>query len=173
MSIDRSDFADVYAQHLRRVYAFHAYRTGNRHAAEDLTQATFERALRAWPRFDPRRSSQRTWLLSIARNLLIDAHRRERPVPLESPPGRVASAPGPEARFAGSPELAQALAALSDRERELVALRFGADLTGPEIAALLEITADGAHQGLSRALRKLRATLEAAPAADGVPRAAA
>ena len=43
---------------------------------EDLTQATFERALRAWARFDPSRASARTWLLAIARKLLVDHIRR-------------------------------------------------------------------------------------------------
>ena len=43
-----------------------------------MTQATFERALLAWSRFDPRRASERTSLLAIAKNLLIDHQRRER-----------------------------------------------------------------------------------------------
>ena len=69
-------FARVYEEHVWRVYGFLAYRLGDREAAEDLTQATFERALRAWSRYDPARASVATWLLRIAANLLVDHHRR-------------------------------------------------------------------------------------------------
>ena len=81
MSSGDSDFARVYDEHLWHVYGFLAYRLRDRDLAEDLTQTTFERALRAWPRFDPRRASERTWLLTIARNLLTDHHRREHAEP--------------------------------------------------------------------------------------------
>ena len=56
------DFARVYEEHVWIVYGFLAYRLRDQAAAEDLTQATFEHALRAWSRFDPRRGSERTWL---------------------------------------------------------------------------------------------------------------
>src|SRR5579862_2463946 len=99
-------FVRVYEQHVWSVYGFLAYRVRDRDLAEDLTQATFERALRAWSRFDPRRASERTWLLAIARNLLIDHHRRDRSVPVDTLEERVArSVPGPEQLAEGSPEL--------------------------------------------------------------------
>ena len=66
MNRGQSDFARVYEEHVWRVYGFLAYRLRDRDAAEDLTQATFERALRAWSRFDPRRASESTWLIAIA-----------------------------------------------------------------------------------------------------------
>ena len=78
MQSEESKFTRVYDEHVWRVYGFFAYRVGHQDAAEDLTQATFERALRAWSRFDPRRASESTWLLAIARNLLIDHYRRDR-----------------------------------------------------------------------------------------------
>src|SRR2546421_13052425 len=78
MNRQETDFGRVYEEHVWRVYGFLSYRVRNRELAEDLTQITFERALRAWSRFDPRRASESTWLLAIARNLLIDHHRRDR-----------------------------------------------------------------------------------------------
>jgi RNA polymerase sigma-70 factor, ECF subfamily len=161
MQREQSDFARVYDEHVWRVYGFVAYRLGDRYAAEDLTQATFERALRAWSRFDRRRASEGTWLLVIARNLLIDHYRRDRArliEPIDEHPAPVV--PGPEERFATSPELAGALARLSDRDREVLALRFGGDLTGPEIADLLGLTLANTQQILSRSLRKLRIMLD-------------
>src|SRR5438067_731894 len=142
---DGGNFARVYDEHVWRVYGFLAYRLRDRHATEDLTQATFERALRAWSRFDPRRASEQTWLLSIARNLLIDYHRRDRSALSEPIDERLLpSVAGPEDH--GSPELAEALAGLSDREREVLALRFGGDLTGQEIAQLLDLTLANVQQ---------------------------
>jgi RNA polymerase sigma factor (sigma-70 family) len=154
----------VYEAHVWRVYGFIAYRIGDRDVAEDLTQATFERALRAWSRFDPRRGSERTWLLAIAHNVLVDNHRRKRPTalgPIDE--NALPSVPGPEQRMGGAPELLEALAALSDRDREVLALRYGGDLTGPEIAELLGLSLDNVHQIISRSLRTLRRLLERSP----------
>src|ERR1700690_26447 len=100
-----SDFARAYDEHVWRIYGFLAYRLRDREAAEDLTQATFERALRAWSRFDPRRASESTWLIAIARNLLIDHHRRDHFSRFEPTDVRVApTVPGPEERFTTSPQ---------------------------------------------------------------------
>jgi RNA polymerase sigma-70 factor (ECF subfamily) len=162
-----SDFARAYEEHVWRIYGFLAYRLRDRETAEDLTQLTFERALRAWSRFDPRRASVSTWLIAIARNLLIDHHRRDRSNRLEPIDERLGpTVAGPEERFTTSPELIEALAQLSERDREVVALRFGGDLTGPEIAALLDLSLANVQQILSRSLRKLRFLLES----GGVPK---
>src|ERR1700685_4437837 len=154
------DFARVCEDHVWRVYGFLAYRARDRETAEDLTQATFERALRAWSRFDPRRASENTWLLAIARNLLIDHHRRDRsrqhqPIDEELVP----TVEGPEQHLGASPELIEALGQLAERDREVLALRFGGDLTGPEIAAMLDLSLSNVQQILSRSLRKLRGLL--------------
>jgi RNA polymerase sigma factor (sigma-70 family) len=165
MTGSQLEFVQVYEQQVWRVYGFLAYRVRDRDLAEDLTQATFERALRAWGRFDPQRASPGTWLLTIANNLLIDHHRRDhagQSEPLQE--AHEPAAPGPEARLGVAPELASALAELSAREREVIALRFGGDLTGPEIAALLDLTLANVQQILSRSLRKLRQALDDDPA---------
>jgi RNA polymerase sigma factor (sigma-70 family) len=164
------EFGRVYDEHVWRVYGFLAYRLHDREGAEDLTQATFERALRAWSRFDPRRASERTWLLAIARNLLIDHYRRDRSDRHEAiNEYNVPAVAGPEESSATSPELVQALAELTERDREVLALRFGGDLSGPEIATLLDLSLANVQQITSRSLRKLRATLESGEAAERGP----
>ena len=161
MSSRESEFARVYDEHLWHVYGFLSYRVRDRDLAEDLTQSTFERALRAWPRFDPRRASERTWLLTIARNLLIDHHRRDHPEPSgEIDEDLLPTTPGPEEAPTTWPELQDALQKLGEREREVIALRFGADLSGPEIAELTELNLANVQQILSRSLKRLRALLE-------------
>lgn len=158
-----NDFVEAYDDQVGNIYGFFAYRLGSREDAEDLTQQTFERALRAWSRFDPERAPLGVWLMTIARNLLIDFYRRNRAVRHESlddvEEERLGSeAPDPDLGI--DPELAEALAELSPRDREVIALRFGADLTGPEIAELADLSLANVQQILSRSLRRLRAALE-------------
>lgn len=162
------DFATVYDQHVSLVYGFFAYRLNNKRDAEDLTQQTFERALKAWPRYDPHRSAPGTWLTAIARNILIDhfrADRSTRHVPTD--PADLADSHDqqidePQLPSGIAPELAEALENLSDRDREVLALRFGADLHGPEIAAVTGLSLANVQQILSRTLRRLREELETA-----------
>jgi RNA polymerase sigma factor (sigma-70 family) len=161
---DTAEFARAYEDNVWAVYGFVGYRVSGREQAEDLTQQTFERALRAWRSFDPERASLRAWLLSIARNLVVDHHRREgrrrhSPVEgLEGHPDLVAA--GPEGSLGIDPDLEAALGRLGERDREILALRFGGDLSGPEIAELTELNLANVQQILSRSLRKLRAELE-------------
>src|SRR6187397_1922240 len=71
-------FATTAEEHLDDVYAYLVYLTRDRSLAEDLAADTFEKALRSWRRFDPRRASARTWLCQIARNVALDWFRSER-----------------------------------------------------------------------------------------------
>src|SRR5205823_6979315 len=139
-------------------YGYLAYRVRTRGEAEDLTQITFERALRAWGRYDERKASVRTWLLAIARNALIDHGRRgslRSNLSLNSGQVResdLPNAPGPESTSLGlSPDLSAALERLRDRERSVLALRFGGDLRTAEIAEMLDLTVANVQQILSRA----------------------
>ena len=157
-------FASAYDEYVWEVYGFFGYRLRSREEAEDLTQATFERALKAWNRFDPERAGVKTWLLAIARNLLIDYYRSPRssshdPLAEETFERELIDRDPTEA-LGLDPDLEAALTILGDRERELIALRFGGDLSGPEIAELTGLTLANVQQILSRALRRLRAELE-------------
>jgi RNA polymerase sigma factor (sigma-70 family) len=159
----RPNFTDAYEEHVWDVYGFLAYRVSTRADAEDLTQLTFERAFRAWDRYDERRGSLRTWLLAIAKNALTDHHRRDRSTSMRS----LSEADDPPVtteldhlRLGPDPEIARALSTLTDREREVIALRFGGDLTGPEIAKLLDLSVANVQQISSRALRSLRRQLD-------------
>ena len=171
-------FARLYDEHVWTVYGFFGYRLNSRHDAEDLTQQTFERAFKAWDGFDESRAGPATWLLAIARNLLIDHHRADRSGRLE-PIGAGGLRPDLEPaveigdRTLGlDPELEAALGRLNDRERELVALRFGGDLSGPEIAGLTGLSLANVQQILSRSLRRLRTELEGGGADSRLGRSA-
>ncbi len=157
----KPDYSEAFEQHVWEVHGFFAYRLGSRAEAEDLTQETFVRAWRAWTRYDPARAGLRTWLLTIARNLLID-HYRSRAARPEVELGEDVDPPAPEEPMSLGldPALERALTALGEREREIIALRFGGDLSGPEIAQLTDLTLANVQQILSRSLRRMRASLE-------------
>jgi RNA polymerase sigma factor (sigma-70 family) len=158
------EFEALYAAEAQGLFAFLVYRTGDRALAEDLMADAFERALRARGRFDRRRGSRKTWLYAIALNVLRDHVRRAAAEgrALERVGG--AGAEGTEDRaIAGLGErdaLFAALATLSEEEREAVALRFGADLSVPEVARALGEPLQRVEGRVYRALRKLRDRLE-------------
>lgn len=163
----RLEFSSVYDDNVAAVYGFFAYRLNSRPDAEDLTQLTFERALRAWPRYDPRRAAPSTWLLAIARNLLIDHYRADRSSaassvddPSSGAAERLPPVTDRQPALGLAPELSDALSRLSQRDREILALRYGGDLTGPEIAAVTELSLANVQQILSRSLRRLREELD-------------
>jgi RNA polymerase sigma factor (sigma-70 family) len=158
--MSKRDFSTVYDEHVWHVYGFFAYRVRSRADAEDLTQVTFERALRAWGRYDAAKAGVGTWLLAIARNALIDhvrSHRTRQEHSVEELPEQQTF---DHPSLGLQPELERALNTLGERERELIALRFGGDLTGPEIAALTGLTLANVQQILSRALRRLRTAMD-------------
>jgi len=157
----REAFETLYAEHAQPLFGFLAYRTGDRVLAEDLLADTFVRALQARRRFDPRRASEKTWLYSIALNLLRDHVRRtdaERRALERTPVPAAAEEPAVE-QIGDRDALSRAMSALSDEEREALALRYGADLTMPEMAQLLGEKLTTVDGRVHRALRKLREEL--------------
>jgi RNA polymerase sigma factor (sigma-70 family) len=154
------EFERLYAAEAQGLFAFLAYRTGDRALAEDLLADAFERALRSRGRFDRRRGSEKTWLYAIALNLLRDHARRAAAEGRAL--GRV-DEPSPPDEFEGVERreaLNGALARLSPEEREAIALRFGADLSVPEMARVLGEPLTTVEGRVYRALRKLRERLE-------------
>lgn len=152
------DFERLYEEHAQALFGFLAYRTGDRPLAEDILADTFERALRARARFDRRKASEKTWLYTIALNLLRDHARRRTSETraLERIPHETADPPDRLAGVEHRDEVKRALAILSDEEREALALRFGADLTVPEMAKLLGEPLPRVEGRVYRSLRKLR-----------------
>jgi RNA polymerase sigma-70 factor (ECF subfamily) len=158
-----AEFERLYDEHAQALYGFLAYRTGNPALAEDLLADTFEKALRARRRFDARRGSEKTWLYSIALNTLRDHLRRSSAADRAGERlavGTATEADSAEESFAARDELSRALATLSEEEREVVALRYGADMTVPEIAKLKKEKLTTIEGRVYRALRKLRERLD-------------
>jgi RNA polymerase sigma factor (sigma-70 family) len=154
------EFESLYAAEAAGLFSFLAYRTGDRALAEDLLADAFERALRARRRFDRRRGSQKTWLYAIALNVLRDHARRASAEARAFERAGATEASGSDlAQVEHRDEVQRALTALSAEEREAIALRFGADLTVPEIAKVLKEPLTTVEGRVYRALRKLRTEL--------------
>jgi RNA polymerase sigma-70 factor (ECF subfamily) len=146
----------------RSVYAYVAYRIGPGHDAEDVTSEVFERALRYRSGFDPARGTPSAWLTGIARRVL--AERRTAPVD-QGDAAAESAAPGElERESVDRLTVQSAVAALPARDRELIALRYGADLTAAQIAAQLDMTTNAVEVALHRALERLRQVMQ--PATD-------
>lgn len=142
---------------IRRVYAYVAYRVGDGPDAEDITSETFERAIRYRKSYDPQKGEPLAWLIGIARRqiegrpptleLAIDVPDTADPAQLEDETVR---------RLI----LAKAVSHLEERDRELIALRYGADLSARQIAEVLGLKTNAVEVALHRALGRLRAAFE-------------
>lgn len=165
------DFESFYLEHREKLFGFLVYRTGDRALAEDLVADVFERAWRARARFDLQRGSATAWLYTIAVNRLRDHHRRAQ-VERSSLERAVSGAPtaveAPQEAVADRERIMRALASLNERDREIVALRFGADLTAPQIARVTEQPLTTVQGRLFRALGRLGTVLEPEEATTSV-----
>ena len=143
---------------IRSVYAYVAYRVGPGPDAEDITSEVFERALRYRASYDFKRGEPMAWLIGIARRC-VDGAVSNLNRPLDSVEER--AAPGDLADEAvGRLSLAAAVSHLSERDRELIALRYGADLTGRQIGAILDLSANAVDVAVHRAVERLRQALD-------------
>jgi RNA polymerase sigma factor (sigma-70 family) len=161
--VNRPSFSAVAADCLDEVYRYLLMLTADATLAEDLTSATFEKALTRWRRFDPTRGSATTWLCAIARNTALDhfrsesrRRRREDSYALREPRlDDTSFAPGLSA------ELEQALQTLTAGEREVIALRVVLDLDAQTAADVLGISRTACSMRLARSLQKLEERMTA------------
>jgi RNA polymerase sigma-70 factor (ECF subfamily) len=155
------DFESLYRSSRDDVYAYAAGVVRDRAVAEEVTAAAFERAFTRRSSYAPERGSPRAWLFGIARNAAYDElRRRGRTEPSANPEERLepegdATAETAVRRVA----LAAALATLSQDERELVALKFEAGLSGADIGAVLGITETNVGTRVARVVAKLRTAM--------------
>lgn len=156
--VEAVDWDAVYREEMPRVFNYLRYRGLDQATAEDLTSATFEKAWRARDRYRKDRSAVSTWLLAIARNVAIDHFRRKRPeVPFVEDAARDEETPETAALRAGqSLRLTELLRALPERERELLALKYGADATNRAIATLTGLSESNVGTILHRTVVSLR-----------------
>jgi RNA polymerase sigma-70 factor (sigma-E family) len=150
-------FEDLYL----RAYGVAYQLLGRRSESEDVAQETLARAFVRWRRI---RAYAEAWVVRVAGNLAIDAWRRRQRVDTEVvDERRSATAPGPDGLRI---DLHRALDALSRRQREVIVLRFLADLPEADVAKALGCSVGTVKQHASRGLAALRTTMSVDDAGD-------
>ncbi|MBL7182850.1 MAG: sigma-70 family RNA polymerase sigma factor [Anaerolineae bacterium] len=159
-------FEELYERYMPRIYAYLRYRVGSASEAEDLTATVFECALAGLGSYRPDKAPFVVWLWRIARNVLIDHYRKlskRQHLPLEEAVPLASREPMPEEWALREEEVRRLrthLEALSGREQEIVALKFGLELTNRRIAEMLGMNERTVGSIIFRALRKLKKRLE-------------
>ncbi len=165
---DQLAFRRLLELHHQRVYRTAYALVADADEATDITQETFLKAWRALPGFRGD-ATLSTWLTRLALNAARDHLRRRRVQAtldtLRGGPGPVGD--DPARAVADRDELGRALGQLSARAREVVALRYGRDLSLAEIAAILDCPEGTVKSRLHGALTRLRAIMRAARATSG------
>jgi RNA polymerase sigma factor (sigma-70 family) len=141
---------------IRRVYAYAAYRLGDGPDAEDATSETFERALRYRKSYDPRKGEPVAWLLGIAKRCIDGSWSN---VEFATEDVDAVDISDLEDETIRRLTISRAVATLDERDRELIALRYGADMTARQIAELLGARTNAIEVALHRALGRLRGIL--------------
>ena len=145
------------------IFRYFRYRGADPDSANDFASATFERALENLHRYDPRKSQMQTWLFAIARNLAINHWKSEKQT-TELDDDLPAPDEPLEQEFILLQDKAKILLALQQldgRAREIIAFKFGGQLTNRQIAELTNLTESNVGVILYRSLIKLKILLAA------------
>ncbi len=159
------DFRRFYEEHFPHIYNYVFYHTCRRSAAEDLTAETFQKAFQAYGGYSRVKGTERTWIYTIAKNVVRDRFKRKKWrswLGLDQIEEPAAGEAGQEERLLREEELAELASALSgmeERERGLIALKFGFRLNNREIARETGLSESNVGTILNRALGRLRKTL--------------
>lgn len=167
---DPGAFGELYDHYAAPVYRFVLLRVGNAHDAEDLMQRVFMKMIEALPRYQSRGTPFGAWVFRIARNAVIDhARTRRSHDPIGEVDGQLTSSAEQRDPASVVPDrmaLEAALRTLTRDQRDVIAYRFFAGLTPPEIASVMR-KREGSVRALQfRALGALRRRLDGSPVDD-------
>ena len=146
--------SEFYEQYVDRVFRYIVIRVGNHHDSEDLTEEVFLRALQSISKFNYKGAPLAAWLFRIAHNIIVDHWRRTRGREMNSLDDAMeVSEPGADPEeglelFSDTQGLRKAMEGLTERQREVLTLRFGADLSIVETAKVM-----GRKEGTIKALQ--------------------
>ena len=161
---EKIDWQHHYNELLPKVFHFFWFKVGDRSLAEDLAAATFEKAWKFRGRFRQDLGKFDCWVFGIARNVVSDHFRSQRPQEnfddtyLASPSGQIENEVEKLENFA---RLQQILITLDSRERDLISYKYGAELTNRQIAHLTGLSESNVGVILFRAVEKLRSEWKA------------
>lgn len=160
---DQNAFRALVARHLARVLSLARRMTGNVAEAEDVAQEAFLRAWQKAPDWRVGEARFSTWLYRVVVNLCLDRRRRKPMAPLEAAGDPLDPAPSAELRLVEDQRkriVADALAALPDRQRAALVLSYYEGVSNIEAAEALGVSVSALESLLVRARKALRAELE-------------
>ncbi len=166
--ISARNIAYLFQSHYDRIYTYLRYRVSSLEDAEDLVGTVFERAYSRREQFDPQKGTFSAWLFRIAHNTMANYYRdRERRAAWEEggePPEDLAEATAsPESLVIAKEaklDLLKGLGQLSDRDQEVISLKFVGKLSNREIGEIMDLKEKTVSVVLLRAMRRLRQVLE-------------
>jgi RNA polymerase sigma factor, sigma-70 family len=157
-SVEDINWDSVVSNELPRLYNYFRYRLGDEIIAEDLTSVVLEKAWLKRHRYRKDRAAFSVWLFAIAKNEVV-AYLRKRYVSVSISGAENVSGEKTEhilEQLQDFQKLSRLLGDLPERERELVSLKFGADLNNREISTVTGLSESNVGTILSRVLQKLR-----------------
>jgi len=159
---NKESFGRLYELYARQIFSYLFYRTGEHHTAMDITETVFLRAWENMPDFGTkgRGLNLRAWLYRMAHNAMVDYHRSHKPeVDLEA----LAELPNQMPHAAKLVEIAETqeylmkrLAELDEVSRQVLVLRFYAEMSPKEVSQIMDISEGNVRVIQYRALRKMR-----------------
>lgn len=166
---DPPAFGALYDKYSYRIYRYIYRQVSDETLANDITSITFEKAMRGLPGYEWQNKSFCAWLYRIARNEIIrDSYKRRLLAPfrfLKETSTEKRSLELYIQRHEQYQEIQQALNKLSDKDRELISLRFFEELSAKEVGEVLNMSTTNVYVSLHRALKRLKATMELPPIA--------
>lgn len=158
---DKDAYGKIYNLFYQRIYRYCSFNTRKAEVAEDICQETFLKAWKSLPSFSQKGGSFQAYIFKIARNLIIDASRKKKELPLvgiEIESNEHLEEKLEKQETAG--KIKRALAKLKEDERQIIILRYFEDLSTREVAKAAGLKEGNLRVRLHRILKKLEGIIE-------------
>jgi len=155
--------SEAYKAYFPKIYKYVLYRVSDHSTAEDLVSEVFEKVLRNYHTFDPGKGKFSTWLFTIANNAVINYYRMNNRNTDPADPEKLEANYRLEDLIVNqelTEFLLKAIKHLDERQRNIIALKFGACLTNRQIAVMTNISESNVGTILYRSLKKLKYILK-------------
>ncbi|GGH23888.1 sigma-70 family RNA polymerase sigma factor [Paenibacillus segetis] len=160
------EFTTIFETYYKRIYNYISYRVSCRYTTEDLTSQVFEKVLNKLGTYSSDKSPLEVWMFAIARNVVNDyfrAQKRTKMFSLEGIKELISKKKDPESLYIlgeSNDKLFRALDTLNERERNIVGLKFGANLSNIQISRIVDLTESNVGVILYRTMKKLKLRIE-------------
>ncbi|OMC70336.1 RNA polymerase subunit sigma-24 [Paenibacillus odorifer] len=165
--MSKEEFTRMYDTYYQRVYKYISYRINNHHVSEDICSQVFETVMCKYYSFSQEKSNFEVWLFAIVRNAVTDYFRAQKKrsyTSLDSLLELIFPKPSPEElaiREDNNQALFKALSKLREKERNIIAMKYGAGLKNSEIAQIMGVSESNIGVVVYRSLKKLHISLKA------------